>query len=734
METSMALFPSSPSPSLPPKKFEPKVETIKRRLLKKGLEPTPKIIHTLRKKEIQKHNRKLNKIRRTQQPPPLTESEKQALAEESHFLTVKREYRDFTKAVEPRGSGVLLEGRPWEKMGKVKLREISGRCKDFDRGKPKRENLRELKEIFEGNLKWVLDDDIDFEDDDFSRTENETNLEPSRRKCSEGETIQFLVNKLCLKEVTTVKDWKLARMMKQSGLQFTERQLLKIVDTLGARGQWKQALAVVEWVYNDKDRKEFMSRFVYTKVLSVLGKARRPHEALHIFNLMREDCNTYPDMAAYHSIAVTLGQAGLLKELMKVMEVMREKPPKRVSIMRKKDWDLCLEPDLVIYNAVLNACIPSQQWKGASWVFEQLRKGGLKPNGATYGLAMEVMLRCGKYDLVHEFFNKMNRSGQAPKALTYKVLVRAFWEEGKVNEAVESVRDMEDRGVVGVASVYYELACCLCHHGRWRDAMHEVDKIRRVPQSKPMEYTFTGMILAAMDGGHIHDCIAIFEHMKSHCVPNIGTINTMLRVYCQNDFFSAAKSLYEEIKITYGTHCTPDGYTYSAMLEASANALEWEYFEHVYREMQSILPECISPTETSNYTYILPLTEILLWQGHLLEHAFDTILEAGEIPSPLYFIELVCQAARDQNYEKAVTLANAAAYAPFQISETQWKDILKSYGRKISTDSLHKLLAAISNCHLPSEATVSNLSKALRALCGNETFGYMDPSRQKELL
>ncbi|CAI0405534.1 unnamed protein product [Linum tenue] len=672
METSMALFPSSPSPSLPPKKFEPKVETIKRRLLKKGLEPTPKIIHTLRKKEIQKHNRKLNKIRRTQQPPPLTESEKQALAEESHFLTVKREYRDFTKAVEPRGSGVLLEGRPWEKMGKVKLREISGRCKDFDRGKPKRENLRELKEIFEGNLKWVLDDDIDFEDDDFSRTENETNLEPSRRKCSEGETIQFLVNKLCLKEVTTVKDWKLARMMKQSGLQFTERQLLKIVDTLGARGQWKQALAVVEW----------------------------------------EDCNTYPDMAAYHSIAVTLGQAGLLKELMKVMEVMREKPPKRV----------------------LNACIPSQQWKGASWVFEQLRKGGLKPNGATYGLAMEVMLRCGKYDLVHEFFNKMNRSGQAPKALTYKVLVRAFWEEGKVNEAVESVRDMEDRGVVGVASVYYELACCLCHHGRWRDAMHEVDKIRRVPQSKPMEYTFTGMILAAMDGGHIHDCIAIFEHMKSHCVPNIGTINTMLRVYCQNDFFSAAKSLYEEIKITYGTHCTPDGYTYSAMLEASANALEWEYFEHVYREMQSILPECISPTETSNYTYILPLTEILLWQGHLLEHAFDTILEAGEIPSPLYFIELVCQAARDQNYEKAVTLANAAAYAPFQISETQWKDILKSYGRKISTDSLHKLLAAISNCHLPSEATVSNLSKALRALCGNETFGYMDPSRQKELL
>lgn len=56
----------------------------------------------------------------------------------------------------------------------------------------------------------------------------------------------------------------------------------------------------------------------------------------------------------------------------------------------------------------------------------------------------------------------------------FAVLVRAFWEEGKVDEAVEAVRDMEKRGVVGAACVYYELACCLCDNGRWKDAMMEV--------------------------------------------------------------------------------------------------------------------------------------------------------------------------------------------------------------------------------------------------------------------
>lgn len=54
------------------------------------------------------------------------------------------------------------------------------------------------------------------------------------------------------------------------------------------------------------------------------------------------------------------------------------------------------------------------------------------------------------------------------------VLVRAFWEEGKVDEAIEAVREMEERGIVGAASVYYELACCLCNKGRWKDAMIEV--------------------------------------------------------------------------------------------------------------------------------------------------------------------------------------------------------------------------------------------------------------------
>lgn len=57
-------------------------------------------------------------------------------------------------------------------------------------------------------------------------------------------------------------------------------------------------------------------------------------------------------MAAYHSAAVTLGQAGFLKELIKLIECMRLNTSKRVKNMCRKNWDPIREPDIVVYNAV----------------------------------------------------------------------------------------------------------------------------------------------------------------------------------------------------------------------------------------------------------------------------------------------------------------------------------------------------------------------------------------------
>lgn len=62
--------------------------------------------------------------------------------------------------------------------------------------------------------------------------------------------------------------------------------------------------------------------------------------------------STYPDLVAYHSIAVTLGQAGHMKELFDVIDIMRSPPKKKFKVGALGNWDPRLKPDIIVYNAV----------------------------------------------------------------------------------------------------------------------------------------------------------------------------------------------------------------------------------------------------------------------------------------------------------------------------------------------------------------------------------------------
>lgn len=62
--------------------------------------------------------------------------------------------------------------------------------------------------------------------------------------------------------------------------------------------------------------------------------------------------SSYPDLVAYHCLAVALGQAGYLKELFEVIDIMRSPPMKKFKTGVLGKWDPRLEPDIIVYNAV----------------------------------------------------------------------------------------------------------------------------------------------------------------------------------------------------------------------------------------------------------------------------------------------------------------------------------------------------------------------------------------------
>lgn len=57
-------------------------------------------------------------------------------------------------------------------------------------------------------------------------------------------------------------------------------------------------------------------------------------------------------MAAYHVMAVALGQAGQLRELLQLIESLKVGPPQPIKFIPLINWDATLHPDIVVYNAV----------------------------------------------------------------------------------------------------------------------------------------------------------------------------------------------------------------------------------------------------------------------------------------------------------------------------------------------------------------------------------------------
>ncbi|PRQ48209.1 hypothetical protein RchiOBHm_Chr2g0108141 [Rosa chinensis] len=145
---------------------------------------------TLSARNKSRNTRKLNRV--NEQDPPLSESQSQALSEETHFQTLKAEYKSFTRAVKSKnGGGELTVGMPWERVERIGFRELASSSGEYGGEKLKKEELNALREMFETRkreeLKWVLDDHVEIKEEWFDG-ENRV-WDPTKRRRGGGDSV-----------------------------------------------------------------------------------------------------------------------------------------------------------------------------------------------------------------------------------------------------------------------------------------------------------------------------------------------------------------------------------------------------------------------------------------------------------------------------------------------------------------------------------------------------------------
>ena len=103
-------------------------------------------------------------------------------------------------------------------------------------------------------------------------------------------------------------------------------------------------------------------------------------------------------------------------------------------------------------------------------------------------------------------------------------------------------------------------------------------------------------------------------------------------------------------------------------------------------------------------------------QWHLLEHAFDAILEEGEIPHVSLFTEMIIQNLVREDYMQAIKLVNCMAHASINFSEKQWVDFFRRNMDRINQANLHRFLQILNSNPVVGEDPVLSLLNSLESI------------------
>jgi len=222
-----------------------------------------------------------------------------------------------------------------------------------------------------------------------------------------------------------------------------------------------------------------------------------------------------PNVAIYTSVMKSCFKAGQLKKLKEIRNKMQKKS---------------IQPSIVTYNILLNAC--GDDFKQAFAFFEEIEYYGLTPDVGIYNSVMNSCFKAGQLKKLKEVRDKMQKESIPPNIVTYNILLKACGDDYK--EALSLLQEMESRH------------CLRADVTSYQEVLKSLDKA----------------------GGMIKKSRELLQTMKNNGLrPDVGIYNTMINS-CGDDYELALFFLNE----MRARGLKPDSTTYTLIFKTCARS------------------------------------------------------------------------------------------------------------------------------------------------------------------
>jgi pentatricopeptide repeat protein len=273
--------------------------------------------------------------------------------------------------------------------------------------------------------------------------------------------------------------------------------------------------------------------FVYSKIVSILARAKQVELAMQQFEQMQSE-GTKPDLVLFNTLLDACAQRGMADkafDLLKEMTAAGVEPDaiscnsvinacskagqhERAIAVLKQMRSVRLKPDVRSYTSAIDACSKAGQYERAVDLLKQMRSVGLTPNERSYTSAIDACARCGQIQLAHDLLLKMIAVGLIPDVISYNAVINACSRSGNVQLAIKLLSDMKGEGLQPDEISYTAVIDACKNTGNWQLV---VDLIQQMKAGglKPNILTYTAAIDALQAGGQYHAADALYADVSS---------------------------------------------------------------------------------------------------------------------------------------------------------------------------------------------------------------------------
>ncbi|GFY95227.1 tetratricopeptide repeat (TPR)-like superfamily protein [Actinidia rufa] len=206
-------------------------------------------------------------------------------------------------------------------------------------------------------------------------------------------------------------------------------------------------------------------RMLLRIVLSLMDSANKknPTAGLRIFELMLDN-GVNPDITIYNVLINMFFKEGCLKNASELFRKVQECGP---------------EPDIVTYNTVICGYCSLKMLDEGVQLYEEMKCGCIKPNAITFTILIDAFCKEGRMDDASFFFSTMLETGPEPNVVTYSclidvsysILIDGLCKRGLVEEASVAFHCALDQNSLPDLVAYGILIRGYCKVGRLADAM-----------------------------------------------------------------------------------------------------------------------------------------------------------------------------------------------------------------------------------------------------------------------